>query len=101
MKPELVFEIGFDGIQASTRHKSGIAVRFPRMLRLREDKRPPTPIRSPHSSGCCTHRREARYVRRHRITANIGRTLRHHAGPDLALVSILKSIRVYSSALST
>jgi DNA ligase 1 len=35
---ELVFEIGFEGIQASTRHKSGIALRFPRMLRWRQDK---------------------------------------------------------------
>ncbi|MBL8306876.1 MAG: hypothetical protein JNM33_09285, partial [Rubrivivax sp.] len=31
-------EIGFEGIQASPRHKSGIAVRFPRMLRIRHDK---------------------------------------------------------------
>jgi DNA ligase-1 len=36
--PSLVFELGFEGIQASTRHKSGIAVRFPRMLRIRHDK---------------------------------------------------------------
>jgi DNA ligase-1 len=40
VKPELVFEIGFEGIQRSARHKSGIAVRFPRMLRWRTDKRP-------------------------------------------------------------
>jgi DNA ligase-1 len=40
VKPELVFEIGFEGIQRSPRHKSGIAVRFPRMLRRRPDKRP-------------------------------------------------------------
>jgi DNA ligase-1 len=38
VKPELVFEIGFEGINKSTRHKSGIAVRFPRMLRWRKDK---------------------------------------------------------------
>jgi DNA ligase-1 len=36
--PELVFEIAFEGIQASPRHKSGIALRFPRMLRWRHDK---------------------------------------------------------------
>jgi DNA ligase 1 len=36
--PTLVFELGFEGIQASPRHKSGIAVRFPRILRWREDK---------------------------------------------------------------
>ncbi len=38
VKPTLVFELGFEGINASPRHKSGIAVRFPRMLRLRTDK---------------------------------------------------------------
>ena len=36
--PEQVFEIGFEGIQASPRHKSGVALRFPRMLRWRLDK---------------------------------------------------------------
>ena len=36
--PELVFELGFEGINVSTRHKSGIAVRFPRILRWRRDK---------------------------------------------------------------
>jgi len=40
VKPELVFELGFEGIQRSARHKSGIAVRFPRMLRMRGDKAP-------------------------------------------------------------
>jgi DNA ligase-1 len=40
VKPELVFELGFEGIQRSARHKSGIAVRFPRMLRMRKDKAP-------------------------------------------------------------
>ena len=38
VRPTLVFELGFEGISRSTRHKSGIAVRFPRMLRWREDK---------------------------------------------------------------
>ena len=36
--PRLVVELGFEGIQASPRHKSGIAVRFPRILRVRNDK---------------------------------------------------------------
>ena len=40
VKPELVFELAFEGIQRSTRHKSGVAVRFPRMLRWRTDKKP-------------------------------------------------------------
>ncbi|MEL7532370.1 MAG: ATP-dependent DNA ligase [Bacteroidota bacterium] len=38
VKPQLVFEIGFEGIARSTRHKSGVAIRFPRMLRWRQDK---------------------------------------------------------------
>lgn len=39
VKPELVFEIGFEGIAESKRHKSGVAVRFPRILRWRRDKK--------------------------------------------------------------
>ena len=39
VKPELVFELAFEGIQRSTRHKSGVAVRFPRMARWRTDKK--------------------------------------------------------------
>ncbi len=38
VKPELVFEIAFEGIAASKRHKSGVALRFPRMSRWRHDK---------------------------------------------------------------
>lgn len=38
VKPTHVFEIGFEGIRRSNRHKSGIALRFPRMLRWRRDK---------------------------------------------------------------
>lgn len=37
--PQLVFEIGFEGINQSARHKSGVAVRFPRILRWRHDKK--------------------------------------------------------------
>ena len=39
VKPELVFEIAFEGIAASNRHKSGVALRFPRMNRWRKDKK--------------------------------------------------------------
>ena len=39
VKPELVFELAFEGIQQSPRHRSGIAVRFPRMARWRTDKK--------------------------------------------------------------
>jgi DNA ligase-1 len=38
VKPELVFELAFEDIRRSSRHKSGIAVRFPRILRWRHDK---------------------------------------------------------------
>ena len=40
VKPELVFEIAFEGIAASARHKSGVALRFPRINRWRKDKGP-------------------------------------------------------------
>jgi DNA ligase 1 len=36
--PEQVFELGFEGVNLSRRHKSGVAVRFPRILRWRTDK---------------------------------------------------------------
>ena len=39
VKPELVFEIAFEGIGFSNRHKSGVALRFPRILRWRKDKK--------------------------------------------------------------
>jgi DNA ligase 1 len=38
VQPLLVFELGFEAVQVSTRHKSGVAVRFPRILRWRTDK---------------------------------------------------------------
>lgn len=40
VKPELVFELAFEAIQKSGRHKAGLAVRFPRMNRWRHDKKP-------------------------------------------------------------
>jgi DNA ligase-1 len=40
VRPEVVLEVAFDGIQKSPRHKSGFALRFPRILRWRKDKRP-------------------------------------------------------------
>ena len=40
VEPKLVMELAFENIQVSTRHKSGIAVRFPRIMRIREDKQP-------------------------------------------------------------
>ena len=40
VEPRLVFELAFEGLQPSPRHKSGIALRFPRIARWREDKRP-------------------------------------------------------------
>jgi len=40
VKPELVIEVAFEAIQESPRHKSGFALRFPRIVRLRPDKTP-------------------------------------------------------------
>ena len=56
VKPELVFELAFEAIQRSTRHKSGVAVRFPRISRWRDDKRPED-ADSPadRSTKCSTH----------------------------------------------
>jgi len=38
VEPGLVFEVAFDAVQASKRHKSGLAMRFPRISRIRWDK---------------------------------------------------------------
>jgi DNA ligase-1 len=40
VNPEIVLEVAFDGVQRSTRHKGGYALRFPRIVRWRRDKRP-------------------------------------------------------------
>jgi DNA ligase-1 len=40
VEPVHVIELGFEAIARSSRHRSGVAVRFPRMLRVRSDKRP-------------------------------------------------------------
>ena len=40
VKPFLVMEVAFENVQYSSRHKSGVAVRFPRIVRIRDDKRP-------------------------------------------------------------
>jgi DNA ligase-1 len=40
VRPEIVLEVAFDGIQKSPRHKSGYALRFPRIVRWRQDKKP-------------------------------------------------------------
>lgn len=40
VRPEVVLEVAFDGVQKSARHKSGYALRFPRILRWRRDKKP-------------------------------------------------------------
>jgi DNA ligase 1 len=40
VKPEVVLEVAFDGVQKSARHKSGYALRFPRILRWRREKKP-------------------------------------------------------------
>jgi DNA ligase-1 len=40
VKPEIVLEVAFDGLQKSDRHSSGFALRFPRIARIRDDKTP-------------------------------------------------------------
>jgi DNA ligase-1 len=40
VEPRVVLEVAFNGIQRSARHKSGFALRFPRIVRIRDDKRP-------------------------------------------------------------
>ena len=40
IRPAVVLEVAFDGVQRSTRHDSGFALRFPRIVRIREDKAP-------------------------------------------------------------
>ena len=40
VRPTLVFQLSFEGVSRSTRHKSGVAVRFPRIARWRRDKEP-------------------------------------------------------------
>ena len=52
VRPELVAEIAFDGVQASRRYPGGVTLRFARVLRYREDKRPPRPTRSTWSGPC-------------------------------------------------
>jgi DNA ligase-1 len=40
VRPEVVLEVAFDGVQRSSRHKGGFALRFPRIVRWRRDKKP-------------------------------------------------------------
>jgi DNA ligase-1 len=40
VEPDTVLEIAFDAIQSSARHTSGLALRFPRIVRIRKDKSP-------------------------------------------------------------
>jgi len=39
VEPQVVLEVAFDGLQKSPRHKSGFALRFPRIIRWRKDKK--------------------------------------------------------------
>ncbi|HZD23520.1 MAG TPA: ATP-dependent DNA ligase, partial [Acidimicrobiia bacterium] len=41
LRPEIVYEIAFDGVQRSTRYPGGVALRFARVKRYRDDKTPP------------------------------------------------------------
>ena len=57
VEKRLVFEVAFDSIHASPRHKSGLAMRFPRIGRIRWDKRPKRPTGSPRLRRWCEGRR--------------------------------------------
>jgi DNA ligase-1 len=65
VRPEIVLEVAFDGIQRSKRHASGFALRFPRIARIRDDKRPEDADRLPAVEALFTaqlstgHREEA------------------------------------------
>ena len=50
VRPEQVVEIAFDGLQRSTRYPGGLALRFARVVRYRDDKRRPRPTRSRRSA---------------------------------------------------
>ena len=66
VEPVHVFELGFEGIARSPRHRSGIAVRFPRMLRWRTDK---TAARGRHAGPRAVHSRRGH---RRSVTARPG-----------------------------
>ena len=73
VEPVHVFELGFEGIAASTRHRSGIAVRFPRMLRWRTDKKAEDADtlehvrRNPGGCACAPRRRRDMITHTHAI----------------------------------
>jgi DNA ligase-1 len=60
----LVFEVAFEGLQRSTRHRSGIAMRFPRISRLRWDKHPRDADRLETLEALLDRGREGATVRR-------------------------------------
>ena len=73
VKPEIVLEVAFDGVQPSTRHKSGFALRFPRIVRIRDDKTPEQAdgidaVRALFASQVDTGHREAAPTRAKRST---------------------------------
>jgi hypothetical protein len=72
----LVLEVAFEGLQRSTRHRSRLAIRFPRISRIRWDRPALEADRSPRSSACCPHRSDfthARATAKSAESANISR----------------------------
>ena len=59
----LVLEVAFEGLQRSTRHKSGVAMRFPRISRIRWDK-PAARGRPAGDAGADAERRDGRLIHR-------------------------------------
>jgi DNA ligase-1 len=74
VKPELIFELAFESIQASTRHRSGVAVRFPRILRQRLDK---------HVKDADTLERVRSMIPENRETKEVRRQRAMQQGPSL------------------
>ena len=74
LRPEQVVEIAFDGVQRSTRYPGGMALRFARVLRYRDDKRARRPTPSKAFKSCCRSCAGARQTHERR---RIGRPRQH------------------------
>ncbi len=78
VRPEQVVEIAFDGVQTSSRYPGGMALRFARVLRYRDDK---TRRRGRH------HRHRARTLRARQLSLRRNRGFRHIVGESGARIS--------------
>jgi DNA ligase-1 len=84
VRPEIVLEVAFDGVQKSSRHASGFALRFPRIVRLRDDKRPEqadsiAAVEAIFASQVASGHREPGAASQKRAKTNDGRPRRRRA----------------------